>query len=237
MINFDKDGIYTYKGVNEPYKYRTTITSRQKMQFIQFVTDNVVTDKAYFPIMRDLFFDFAIVNLFTDIDMEDTLSQVDVFEEFNNETGVAETVKVDIDRRLLNELNMAVDKSIEYKTGVKKNDISDVATSLLSMVEKKLENIDVESFMKFAEKMNEVQGDFTPAKMLEAYAQTDMFKDKEIERQNMAQKRNKTINNAKKSMNTKKHNSKNTNKSKSSKVVEMPNKTTNNGVKEDNNAK
>ena len=31
MINFDKDGIYTYKGVNEPYKYRTTITSRQKM--------------------------------------------------------------------------------------------------------------------------------------------------------------------------------------------------------------
>ena len=53
----------------------------------------------------------------------------------------------------------------------------------------------------------------------------------------MAQKRNKTINNAKKSMNTKKHNSKNTNKSKSSKVVEMPNKTTNNGVKEDNNAK
>ena len=38
-------------------------------------------------------------------------------------------------------------------------------------------------------------------------------------------------------MNTKKHNSKNTNKSKSSKVVEMPNKTTNNGVKEDNNAK
>ena len=180
MINFDKDGIYTYKGVNEPYKYRTTITSRQKMQFIQFVTDNVVTDKAYFPIMRNLFFDFALVNLFTDIDMEDTLSQVDVFEEFNNETGVAEIVKAYIDTKLLNELNLAVDKSIEYKTGVKKNDISDIATSLLSMVEKKLENIDVESFMKFAEKMNEVQGEFTPAKMLEAYAQTDMFKDKEI---------------------------------------------------------
>ena len=64
-----------------------------------------------------------------------------------------------------------------------------------------------------------------------------MFKAKEIERQNMAHKRYKTINNAKNSINTNKYNSKNTNKSKSSKVVEMPNKTTNNGVKEDNNAK
>ena len=125
MINFDKDGIYTYKGVNEPYKYRTTITSRQKMQFIQFVADNVVTDKAYFPIMRDLFFDFAIVNLFTDIDMEDTLSQVDIFEEFKPRSTVyrvgyyvKDTDKFyDVTKKVKNMTNNVIVIWLDYQDG------------------------------------------------------------------------------------------------------------------------
>ena len=48
------------------------------------------------------------------------------------------------------------------------------------------EIIRLDSMMEFAQKMNGISGEFTPEKMLEAYANVDSFKNKIIEADNFA---------------------------------------------------
>ena len=148
-------------------------------------------DTNYYSVIRDLVFDFQIVNVFTDVvvpELQDSPSPISIIEEFLDDTNIVEIVKANVDKKLIAELEKAVDVNIEYRTGIHKNTLEDALTSLLHTVEQKINDVDTEGMMEMAMKLNSISDELTPERILQAYSETDMFKnriyEKEQERQN-----------------------------------------------------
>ena len=185
-----KTGAYTYKNESVPFNFYTELRAVDKIKFINAVCDTLI-DTNYYSVIRDLVFDFQIVNVFTDVvvpEFQDSPSPISIIEEFLDDTNVVEIVKANVDKKLIAELEKAVDENIEYRTGIHKNTLEDALTSLLHTVEQKINDVDTEGMMEMAMKLNSISDELTPERMLQAYSETDMFKnriyEKEQERQN-----------------------------------------------------
>lgn len=185
-----KTGAYTYKNESVPFNFYTELRAVDKIKFINAVCDTLI-DTNYYSVIRDLVFDFQIVNVFTDVvvpELQDSPSPISIIEEFLDDTNIVEIVKANVDKKLIAELEKAVDENIEYRTGIHKNTLEDALTSLLHTVEQKINDVDTEGMMEMAMKLNSISDELTPERMLQAYSETDMFKnrisEKEKERQN-----------------------------------------------------
>lgn len=185
-----KTGAYTYKNESIPFNFYTELCAVDKIKFINAVCDTLI-DTNYYSVIRDLVFDFQIVNVFTDVvvpELQDSPSPISIIEEFLDDTNIVEIVKANVDKKLIAELEKAVDENIEYRTGIHKNTLEDALTSLLHTVEQKINDVDTEGMMEMAMKLNSISDELTPERMLQAYSETDMFKnriyEKEQERQN-----------------------------------------------------
>lgn len=185
-----KTGAYTYKNESIPFNFYTELRAVDKIKFINAVCDTLI-DTNYYSVIRDLVFDFQIVNVFTDVvvpELQDSPSPINIIEEFLDDTNIVEIVKANVDKKLIAELEKAVDENIEYRTGIHKNTLEDALTSLLHTVEQKINDVDTEGMMEMAMKLNSISDELTPERMLQAYSETDMFKnriyEKEQERQN-----------------------------------------------------
>lgn len=185
-----KTGAYTYKNESVPFNFYTELRAVDKIKFINAVCDTLI-DTNYYSVIRDLVFDFQIVNVFTDVvvpELQDSPSPISIIEEFLEDTNIVEIVKANVDKKLIAELEKAVDENIEYRTGIHKNTLEDALTSLLRTVEQKINDVDTEGMMEMAMKLNSISDELTPERMLQAYSETDMFKnriyEKEQERQN-----------------------------------------------------
>lgn len=185
-----KTGAYTYKNESIPFNFYTELRAVDKIKFINAVCDTLI-DTNYYSVIRDLVFDFQIVNVFTDVvvpELQDSPSPISIIEEFLDDTNIVEIVKANVDKKLIAELEKAVDENIEYRTGIHKNTLEDALTSLLHTVEQKINDVDTEGMMEMAMKLNSISDEFTPERILQAYSETDMFKnriyEKEQERQN-----------------------------------------------------
>lgn len=185
-----KTGAYTYKNESIPFNFYTELRAVDKIKFINAVCDTLI-DTNYYSVIRDLVFDFQIVNVFTDVvvpELQDSPSPISIIEEFLDDTNIVEIVKANVDKKLIAELEKAVDENIEYRTGIHKNTLEDALTSLLHTVEQKINNVDTEGMMEMAMKLNSISDELTPERILQAYSETDMFKnriyEKEQERQN-----------------------------------------------------
>ena len=185
-----KTGAYTYKNESVPFNFYTELRAVDKIKFINAVCDTLI-DTNYYSVIRDLVFDFQIVNVFTDIvvpELQDSPSPISIIEEFLDDTNIVEIVKANVDKKLIAELEKAVDENIEYRTGIHKNTLEDALTSLLHTVEQKINDVDTEGMMEMAMKLNSISDELTPERILQAYSETDMFKnriyEKEQERQN-----------------------------------------------------
>lgn len=185
-----KTGAYTYKNESIPFNFYTELRAVDKIKFINAVCDTLI-DTNYYSVIRDLVFDFQIVNVFTDVvvpELQDSPSPISIIEEFLDDTNIVEIVKANVDKKLIAELEKAVDENIEYRTGIHKNTLEDALTSLLHTVEQKINDVDTEGMMEMAMKLNSISDELTPERMLQAYSETDMFKnriyEKEQERQN-----------------------------------------------------
>lgn len=185
-----KTGAYTYKNESIPFNFYTELRAVDKIKFINAVCDTLI-DTNYYSVIRDLVFDFQIVNVFTDVvvpELQDSPSPISIIEEFLDDTNIVEIVKANVDKKLIAELEKAVDENIEYRTGIHKNTLEDALTSLLHTVEQKINDIDTEGMMEMAMKLNSISDELTPERILQAYSETDMFKnriyEKEQERQN-----------------------------------------------------
>ena len=77
---------------------------------------------------------------------------------------------------MFEELNKAVDKAIEYKTGIHSNPFSEALSSLLSTLERKLDSFDVGKAMEMASKLSGVTEELTTENLVKAYLQTDIHK-------------------------------------------------------------
>ena len=180
-----KIGTYVYNDKTFNFNFATDLSAHDKTVFVRTVVDTLVDDTTYDFIIRDMIFDFSIIRRFTDIDtsfikaMDDDGNEISALisiEQFLEETNVVDIVKANMEIGLLDELNEAVDKSIEYRTGIHPSPISDALASLLSTLEKKVNEFDTSSMMDMAQKLVGMTGELTPESIMNAYINSDIHK-------------------------------------------------------------
>lgn len=187
-----RNGMYTFKGTDIGFSFYTDLSAVNKVKFVNTVA-NYIVDENYNAIIRDMMFDFEIVDIFTDVDLTEIRESVDSLskiEEFLSETKVVDIVKANMVDGLLQSLNNAVDDNISYRTGIQRNSLSDALSNLLVTFNKKINDIDIDtdSLMEVAQKLNNMTGDLSADSILEAYVNSDLYK-KESEK--TQQRRNK----------------------------------------------
>ena len=173
-----KMGIYTHNDKEVKFNFYTSLSAYDKMRFVKNVTDLVVGED-YNSIIRDMIFDFMIIDIFTDVDIVEIKTSddaINMIEQFLDETNIVEIVKTNAEVGVIAELEECVDKNIEYRTGIHRNPIADSISSLLNTIEAKLVDVDTDSMMQMAQIFSGMSGEMTPERMLEAYSKSDMFK-------------------------------------------------------------
>lgn len=174
-----KAGMYTRNGEDVPFNFYTSLSAYNKVRFVDSVVSAIVTDDGYNYVIKDMLFDFWVVNFFTDVDVSEVAeaeNNIDAIENFLDDTNIVDIVKMNVVPGILDELEKAVEFNIEYKTGIHINPISSSLSSLLDTIERKVEDVDFEEMMGIADAISSISGELTPEKMLDAYAKTDIFK-------------------------------------------------------------
>lgn len=169
---------YISNGEEIEFTYSANPSMSKKVAFVKSVAENVVNDDCYYPMIKDMVFDFCLIEFFSDIrsNAENEEDTIDYVEEFLENNNAATVMKLGMDFDVLQELYENVDKMIEYKTGIHPSPIADAISKVLDTLEQKFAGIDVDAMSGMANVFGKLQGDITPEKMLEAYAKSDVFK-------------------------------------------------------------
>lgn len=136
-MNFTKTGSYTYNGETKEYHYSLTATISEQIAFVEMVSNGVFIEDSYFPLLKKPVFDYWIVATFTDIDMSG-LSDIDAFDEFNRETGIAAHIEEELSYGLLDNLTESVYANVEYKKSIAHDNISTAIVELIDIVKDRL---------------------------------------------------------------------------------------------------
>lgn len=185
MMKEMKNGVFTYNNESYNFEFKTSLSAYDKQVFVKTVVGNLVDDAGYDVVIKDLIFDFVIIEVFTNIDtsfinMEDDegndINPIIPIEHFLEETNVVDIVKENMETGLLDELNRAVDLDIQYLTGIHSNPINEAITSLISTIEKKIGEVDLDSMMNMAQKFAGMTEDFTLDNIVNAYMNSDIHK-------------------------------------------------------------
>ena len=179
--------IGTYVKGEEMYNFNfyTDLSAFDKLIFVNQVVDTLIDDYHYESIIRDLIFDFSIITVFTDVDtdfvnaMDDdgnVINPIIPIEQFLEETDIVDIVKANMRDGIIDELNKAVNQSIEYRTGIYTNPLNEALASLVNTLEKKVNEIDLESAMGMAQLFTEMTEDFTVENAVNAYMNSDFHK-------------------------------------------------------------
>lgn len=179
MMKEVKNGVYTQNEQDYSFDFYTDLTSANKLKFVNSIVDILVDDKHYNSVIRDLVFDFFIVDIFTSVDTTEIKSSsffVNDAENFLEETNIVDIVKANMKLGLLEELNKAVDNSVAYLTGIHINPLNESLASLINTLENKLNNIDLDSMMEMVNVFSEMTDELTPENIVKAYTSTDIFK-------------------------------------------------------------
>lgn len=181
MMKETKLGTYIRGEENHTFEFYTDLTTSKKAKFVNSVASVVVDDdeKFYNAVIRDLVFDFYIIDTFTNIDtteFTDSSSFLDDVEDFLLETNIVEIVKANAIPTLFDELNKAVDKAIEYKTGIHLSPFNEALASLISTLEKKVNEFDMGGAMEMAQKFAGMTGDLNANSIVNAYINSNTHK-------------------------------------------------------------
>lgn len=170
-------GAYTYNDESLNFNFGTDLLISEKAGFVNSVVDLVVVDEDYNSVIKDLVFDFYVIDYFTDVDVKElkkSLQFLNDVEEFLEETNIVDIVKANMEIGLLEELENAVNKSIEYRTGIHPSPIADSLASLINTLEKKVNEFDMGDMMGMAQKFASMTGKLTPESVVNAYINSDM---------------------------------------------------------------
>ena len=174
-----KMGTYFYNDESYNFNFATSLSAYDKLNFVHSVTDVLVNDTDYNFVIRDLVFDFFIIDIMTDVDtkeFKDSSFFVNDVEQFLEETNIVDIVKANMEIGLLDELNNAVDLNIQYRTGIRMSPIENSLSSLLSTLEKKVKEVDLTAMAEMAQKFAGMTGELTPESVVNAYMNSDMHK-------------------------------------------------------------
>lgn len=199
-----KMGVFTYNEESRNFNFKTSLSAYDKQLFVQTVVDNLIGEGIYNVILRDLIFDFVIVEIFTNIDtsfinMKDEdgndINQIIPIEHFLEQSNVVEVVKANIEDGLLEELNRAIDLNIQFLTGIQPNSLYDAFANLLSTLEKKIGEIDLSSAMEMIKKFSNMTDEFNVDNIVKAYMNSDVHAKNEEEIAKAKKKKVKTAKN------------------------------------------
>ena len=175
-----KSGVYSHKvgdTVREgAFNYFANLSARDKIRFVNGVTNVLVDGTNYNGVIKDMIFRFMIVKIFTDVGT-DEIETIDDIEEFLSNTDIVETVIAGVDDCVIDALRKAVDDNITYKTGIRQDKLTDAFIRLVNTVNQKVSelNVDLNDLMDVVGKLSQISGDITPEKIVEAFSQMDAF--------------------------------------------------------------
>ena len=183
-----KNGIFTYNNESYEFRFKTSLSAYDKQVFVKTVINNLIDDDYYDVVIKDLIFDFAIIELFTNVDTSfidnqkdddgNKINPITVIEHFLEESDVLKIVKANMEDGLLENLNRAVDLNIQYLTGINMNPINDAIASLVSTLEKKVDGIDLDSMMEMAQKFTNMTEDLTAENVVNEYINSSFHQNK-----------------------------------------------------------
>lgn len=185
MMKEMKNGVLIYNDKSYDFNFKTSLSAYDKQLFVKTVVNSLVDDNGYDVVLRDLIFDFVLVDIFTNIDTSfidmkdedgDDISPIILIEHFLTETNVVDIIKANIEKELLDELNHAVDLNIQYLTGIHPNPLNEALSSLVAALEKKVDGVDLDSAMHMAQKFAGMTEDFTLDNLVNAYMNSDIHK-------------------------------------------------------------
>lgn len=200
MSDYVKSSVYTRNGRDFSFNFKTSLRASEKVYFVNAVSELLIDDN-YNSILRDLIFDFFIIDVFTNVDTswayaneedENKAEKIDIVREMEGlvyETNIVDIVIANAEIGLIKELCHALDLNIEYRTGIHRNMIEESLSSLINTFEKKIADIDFENIMEMSQMLSGISGELTADKILEAYAKSDMYKSNN----NKISKRNKKL--------------------------------------------
>ena len=184
MIKEVKTGTY-FKGEESfNFDFYTNLSTAKKVEFVNSVTSIVVDGSNYNSVIRDLVFNFYVVDVFTTVntvDLKTSKHFLDDVEEFLDETNIVDIVKANVEVGLIEELNKSVDLNIEYLTGIHPSPLNDALTSLMNTLERKINEVDLNSMMEMASKFSGMTEEFTPESIVNAYLNSDVHKENVVE--------------------------------------------------------
>ena len=185
MMKEIKNGVFVYKDKSYDFNFKTYLSAYDKMEFVKTVVYNIVSDNGYDVVIKDLIFDFAIIEAFTNVDtsfinMKDDdgndINPIILIEHFLEESNAVDIVKANMEIGLLDELKHAVDLNIQYLTGIHPNPLSEAIANLVSTLDKKVKDVDLDSMMKMAQKFSSMTEDFTIENVIKEYINSDTHK-------------------------------------------------------------
>ncbi len=128
---------------NTEFTVRKSILMSEKVSFVKDVSEMVVSDElGYMLILKDLFFDYAILQYYTDIvvfENEDDFG-IDLLEQFiKANRGVIDTIKTEIGTDEVHFLKTCCNELIKFRRmhyGEYKNDIAELLETVRELVVK-----------------------------------------------------------------------------------------------------
>lgn len=180
-----KMGTYVYNDEIYNFNFYTSLSAYDKLIFVSSVVDTLIDDNHYNYITKDLIFDFTIVRVFTDVDTSfinikddegNSINPIIPIEQFLEETNIVDIVKANMEIGLLEELNKAVDLNIQYRTGIHPNPLNEALASLVNALEKKINEVDLDSMMSMVQKFAGMTSELTPESVVNAYINSDVHK-------------------------------------------------------------
>lgn len=186
---FNSIYIDPFDGKTYEYTYKDNLSLAEKMLFVSSVVDKVYDGEMYFGFAKDFFIRQAIIAYFTNVKMDEMNGGSDLIEKFVYDTDIVDTVMEDMSNGVIAELEKAIDENIQIKTGIKKRNLEDAIIEVLDKMSSKVDEIDVQTLLSFMKKLADTQGEFTPEQVLNAYMNTDMFKQNAEERASIAKER------------------------------------------------
>ena len=178
MKNFKYTGFYSNNGIDMiEFHYNADLTAVEKIQFVSGVVNMMIGDH-YNYIVRDMLFDYSIISVFTDYDLsyiKNSENAVSDIEDLLNTTNIVDQVKMAMDESLLNELHVAIDRDVEYKTGIKMNSIEDSVARFIDTFTQKIKQSDLQNIMK------DIFKNMNAENVVNAYMKSDIFKQRNKE--------------------------------------------------------
>ena len=189
MKNFKYTGFYgnTENDMNE-FHYNVELTAEEKIQFVCGVVNMMIGDH-YNYIVRDMLFDYSIISVFTDYDLTSIVKSEHAVMDIENllaTTNIVDQVKMAMDESLINELNFAIDRDIEYKTGIRMNSVENSIAKFIDTLTQKMKQSDLQNIMK------DIFKNMNAENVVNAYMKSDIFKQRNTEIVNAKKQQNKS---------------------------------------------